>query len=78
MADDPYANREALGRMVLNAAKAAVHDDSDPNLQRINAILACEAFVADLVDHGCMIRRIPTRTPVQKVNTPRSNTNKEK
>jgi hypothetical protein len=58
---DPYENKAKLGGIVLDAAKAAVHDDSDVDLQRLNAILACEAFVSALVDVGCMVTRIPTR-----------------
>jgi hypothetical protein len=46
---------------VLDAARAAIHDDSDIDLQRINAILACEVFVSALADVGCMITRIPTK-----------------
>lgn len=60
MDDDPYGNKVALGRIVLDAAKAAVHDDSDVDLQRINGILVCEVFVNALVEKGCMITRIPT------------------
>lgn len=61
MTDDPYKNKAKLGRMVLDAAKAAIHDDSDPDLARVNAILTCEVFVNALVNTGCMITRIPTR-----------------
>lgn len=57
---DLYANRAALGRLVLNAARAAVHDDADEDLARINAILVCEAFVSELADAG----RIPTEARV--------------
>ncbi len=59
LSDDPYEGKTILGRLVLNAASAAVHDDSDPDLQRVNAILAGEKFVSDLVDRGCMITRLP-------------------
>lgn len=57
---DPYANKATLGRMVLEAAKAAVHDDSNLDLQRVNAILTCEVFVSTLAAAGCMITRIPS------------------
>jgi len=60
---DPYENKALLGAMVRDAAKAAVHNHNgpnDPDLQRLNNILVCEAFVAALVDKGCMITRIPT------------------
>jgi hypothetical protein len=58
---DHYQNKATLGRIVLDAAKAATHDDSDPELARLNAILTCEAFVSALADVGCMVTRIPTR-----------------
>lgn len=61
---DLYANKAALGRLVLNSARAAVHDDADEDLARINAILVCEAFVSELADAGCMITRIPTEARV--------------
>lgn len=57
---DPYEGKVKLGRMVLDAARAAVHDDSDVDLARVNAILTGEVFVAALADAGCMITRIPT------------------
>lgn len=57
---DYYAGKVRLGRMVLDAAGAAIHDDSNPDFMRLNSILACEAFVSILVDNGCMITRIPT------------------
>jgi hypothetical protein len=63
MPDDSYENKARLGRIVLNAAKVAVHDDSDPDLARLNAILTCEVFVSALVDVGCMITRIPSPRP---------------
>lgn len=59
---DHYENKALLGAMVCDAAKAAVHNTDGPNgpdLQRINNILVCEAFVNALVDRGCMITRIP-------------------
>lgn len=59
VSDDPYANKVTLGRIVLDAAKSAVHDDTNPDLQRVNSILTCEAFVASLAAAGCMITRIP-------------------
>jgi hypothetical protein len=55
---------------VLNAARAAVHDDTDEDLARINAILVCEAFVSELADVGCMINRIPTEARVPHVEGP--------
>jgi hypothetical protein len=60
---DPYENKSLLGAMVRDAAKAAVHNTDGPNepdLQRLNNILVCEAFVDALVSKGCMICRIPT------------------
>jgi hypothetical protein len=61
---DPYENKAALGAIVRDAAKAAVHNidgPNEPDMQRLNNILVCEAFVSALVDKGCMITRIPTR-----------------
>ena len=63
MDDDPYANKAKLGAMVRDAAKAAIHNrngPSEPDLQRLNNIIVCEAFVNALADAGCMITRIPT------------------
>lgn len=60
---DPYENKGLLGALVRDAAKAAVHNSNGPNdhdLQRLNNILVCEAFITALVDRGCMITRIPT------------------
>jgi hypothetical protein len=59
---DPYEGKVKLGRIVLDASNAAVHDDSNADLARINAILACEAFVTALADVGCMVTRIPSPT----------------
>lgn len=62
---DPYENKALLGAMVRDAAKAAVHNTdgpSEPDLQRLNNILVCEAFVNALVDKGCMITRLPSQT----------------
>lgn len=59
---DPYANKASLGALVRDAAKAAIHNIDGPNqpdLQRLNNILVCEAFVDALADKGCMITRIP-------------------
>jgi hypothetical protein len=61
---DTYESKRLLGAMVRDAARAAVHNTdgpNDPDLQRLNNILVCEAFVNALVDKGCMIQRIPTR-----------------
>lgn len=55
-----YENKAKLGRIVLDAAKVAVYDDSNTDLQRLNAILVCEIFVSALADVGCMVTRIPT------------------
>jgi len=55
-----YENKVTLGRIVLDAAKEAVHDESNPDLARLNAVLTCEQFVSALADAGCMITRIPT------------------
>jgi hypothetical protein len=62
---DPYENKSLLGAMVRDAAKAAVHNTDGPNeadLQRLNNILVCEAFVNALADKGCMITRIPAES----------------
>jgi hypothetical protein len=61
---DPYENKALLGAMVRDAAREAVHNtdgSNDPDMQRLNNILACEAFVSALADRGCMITRIPIR-----------------
>lgn len=63
---DPYTNKSLLGAIVRDAAKAAIHNHNGPNesdMQRLNNILVCEAFVSALVDRGCMITRIPTSPP---------------
>jgi hypothetical protein len=60
---DPYENKSLLGAIVRDAAKAAVYNTDGPNepdMQRLNNILVCEAFVSALVDKGCMVTRIPT------------------
>ena len=57
---DPYENKAKLGRIVLDAARAAIYDDTNEDLARLNAVLACEAFVTALCDAGCMVTRIPT------------------
>ena len=55
---DSYENKVLLGAMIRDATKAAIHNN--PDLQRLNNILVCEAFVTALVDKGCMITRIPS------------------
>lgn len=67
---DAYEHKTMLGAIVRDAAKAAVHNTdgpNDPDLQRLNNILACEAFVNALVDKGCMITRIPERGTQQEM-----------
>lgn len=62
-ASDPYANKALLGAMVRDAAKkASVHyadAPDDVDIDRINNITVCEAFVDALAARGCMITRIP-------------------
>lgn len=71
MDHDPYENKALLGAMVRDAAKAAVHNTDGPNepdMQRLNNILVCEAFISALADKGCIITRIST--PTQYAKTP--------
>lgn len=57
--NDPYSGKDNLGAMIRSAAVAAIHSPCDPDLIRINNILACEAFLTILTEAGCMITRIP-------------------
>jgi hypothetical protein len=61
-AEDPYAGKVSLGKLVRTAAAEAVHDEeADAELQRVNDILVGEKYVSILADAGCMITRIPTQ-----------------
>ncbi|UJQ87112.1 hypothetical protein SEA_VETRIX_109 [Mycobacterium phage Vetrix] len=59
---DPYEGKVRIGRIVRDAAKAAVHDEARiPEVARVNDILAAEVFINALAEAGCMITRIPTK-----------------